>query len=109
LEEALRGLNKVLLDKCRLGIMTILYLNKRVDFKYLLSALRTSEGNLASHLNRLEREGYIIVIKRFKGRRPQTLYELTEEGRRAFEKHIEMLEEIVREVGKRRVEKRVGS
>ena len=89
-------LDKVIHERARLAIMTLLYYHKEVSFNYLKQALKTSEGNLATHLKTLEGIGYIKVIKKFVKRKPQTSYQLTKKGREGYEKYVDTLEMLVR-------------
>lgn len=69
--------------------------NDEVDFLTLKKALNVSDGNLASHINKLEKEGYLSVHKGFVGRKTQTTYRTTTEGQKAFEDHLNALEELI--------------
>jgi len=64
------------------------------DFNFLLSTLGLTNGNLASHMARLEREGYVAVNKSFNGRIPHTDYRLTPAGRKALAEYWASLDEI---------------
>ena len=90
------GLNKVFDSRVRLGIMSILVLEDDVDFKQLKDLLEITDGNLASHLTALEKANYIEVIKSFVGRRPNTKYNVTAIGRKAFTDHLEFLEKLLK-------------
>ena len=103
LAKSLTGLDKVLHEKTRLAISTILFHRGKVDFNTLRRLLETSEGNLATHLRTLEQAGYVRVEKRFVGRKPQTLYELTNEGKKAYRNYLGSLVRIFQiESGRRR-------
>ncbi|MBP5496017.1 MAG: transcriptional regulator [Bacteroidales bacterium] len=91
------GLNKVLESKIRLGIMSVLAANGSADFATLKSLLELTDGNLASHTRNLEEAGYIRCEKKFVGRKPNTTYVITEEGREAFAAHIAALERFLQE------------
>lgn len=56
-----------------------------------------TDGNLASHLKGLEKEEFISVHKSFKGRKPYTEYTVTDNGRKAFEAHINALESLIKQ------------
>ena len=88
----LDGLNKAFESKIRLGIMSVLMANESMDFTTMKSLLELTDGNLASHARSLEDLGYIRCEKRFVGRKPNTQYFITEEGRTAFAAHIQALE-----------------
>ncbi len=79
----------------RLEIISVLAVNEQVEFTFLRSLTQTTDGNLASHLRRLEDAGYVEVEKRFVGRRPQSLYRLTKAGRDAFERYVDALEALL--------------
>jgi DNA-binding MarR family transcriptional regulator len=97
-KNSFQNLNKAFDNKTRLGIMSILSVNSRVSFNYLKEVLEVTDGNLASHLKALEKEGYIAVIKTFKNRKPNTTYEITPPGSTAFDSHIEALEDILKQL-----------
>jgi len=92
-------LNKSFESRVRLGIMSILMVNKSIDFKNLKEHLQVTDGNLASHLKALEKLEMIIVKKQFIGRKPNTTYEATAIGRQAFESHLKALEDLIKGQG----------
>lgn len=92
----LEDINKAFESKVRLGIMSILSVNEAVDFVTLKNLLELSDGNLASHTRNLEELGYIKSNKQFIGRKPNTTFSLTPEGREAFKKHINALEAFLK-------------
>ena len=92
-----QNLNKAFENKVRLGIMSVLSVNTRASFNDLKEFMEITDGNLASHLKSLEKAGYILVRKSFRNRKPNTNYEITEAGKSAFEKHLNALEEILKQ------------
>ena len=62
---------------------------------YLKKTIGTTEGNLSTHLSKLEQAGYISVKKSFKGKKPLTTCSLTEKGREAFSKYLKTLEDYI--------------
>lgn len=76
--------------------MSALAVNDKLDFTSLKEYLDVTDGNLASHLKRLEKEEFIDVEKSFIDRKPNTKYFITEEGRAAFEDHLKVLEKIIK-------------
>lgn len=88
----LSGLNKAFESKIRLGIMSVLMANESADFNTLKSLLGLTDGNLASHTRNLEELGYIRCEKKFIGRKPNTTFTVTADGRNAFTAHIAALE-----------------
>ena len=92
-------LNKLFESRLRLGIMSYLMVNDWVDFKTLKEELDVTDGNLASHLNALEKHNYIEVSKGFIGRKPNTKYKATEHGKFAFQQHLKFLEQLLNSNG----------
>jgi len=93
---SIEGLNKAFESRVRLGIMSALAVNDGYDFSSLKEFLDVTDGNLASHLKALEKEGFIEVEKSFVDRKPNTRYSITREGRQAFEEHVQALEKLIR-------------
>ncbi len=91
------GFNKAFENRARLGIMSVLMVNDTVDFTTLKQWLELTDGNLASHTRALEELGYIVCEKRFVGRKPNTTYRATLQGREAFKEHLAALEQFVKE------------
>lgn len=84
----LSSLDRVIHEPARLMIMTILYAVKEADFVYLQRECALTQGNLSSHLSKLEEAGYSLICKTFKGKYPLTLCSLTRLGRAAFEAYL---------------------
>ncbi|HOP04121.1 MAG TPA: transcriptional regulator [Tenuifilaceae bacterium] len=96
MKELIVNLNKHFESRIRLGIMSVLMVNDWVDFSSLKETLTLTDGNLASHIKALENESYVEVKKQFLGRKPNTSYRATIEGRRAFEEHLAALENLIK-------------
>lgn len=77
--------------------MSVLAVNKSYDFNSLKDLLQVTDGNLASHIKALEKEGYISVSKSFIDRKPNTQYAATKKGKDAFKKHLQALENLIRQ------------
>ncbi len=88
--------NTKLDNRIRLGIMSILMVNDWVGFAAIKEMLGLTDGNLASHVKVLEKEGYVELKKEFVGRKPQTSYTVTIAGRKAFNDHLEALESLLK-------------
>ncbi|HEX8529010.1 MAG TPA: transcriptional regulator [Cytophagales bacterium] len=95
MKELLEHLNKAFESKARLGIMSALMVNDRLDFNALKELLDLTDGNLASHLKALEEGQYVEVQKQFVGRKPNTTYQATHAGRKAFAEHLKALEKLI--------------
>lgn len=77
--------------------MSILSVNESADFNIHEAADGVDRPeNLASHLKALETIGYIQSTKQFIGRKPNTQYAITEEGRKCFREHLDALEELIK-------------
>ncbi|WP_297337139.1 transcriptional regulator [Algoriphagus sp.] len=79
----------------RLRIMSILMVNDRYDFNSFKEILEVTDGNLASHLRHLENADYIEVEKTFAGRKPLTNYSASPAGKKAFQAHLDFLENLI--------------
>lgn len=88
-------LHKAFESRVRLGIMSALAVNDSLDFTSLKEFLDVTDGNLATHIKKLEEEGFIEVQKSFIDNKPNTSYSMTKEGQKAFEKHLKALESII--------------
>lgn len=82
----------------RLRIMAALYSERDgapVDFTRLRALVRATDGNLGSHLSTLEKAAYVRVEKDFVGKRPRTRVSVTDDGIRAFRRHISYLRDVL--------------
>ncbi|WP_183565562.1 winged helix-turn-helix domain-containing protein [Mucilaginibacter sp. SP1R1] len=89
--------DKAFENRIRLQIMSVLVANESYDFNSLKELLDLTDGNLASHLKALEKEEYMQVQKSFIGRKPNTRYLVTEKGRAAFKRHLQALENLIKQ------------
>ena len=87
--------NKAFESRVRLGIMSILMVNDYVDFGTLKEQLQITDGNLASHINALEKLNYVQIKKQFVGKKPNTSYAASDEGKKAFMEHLDALEKLI--------------
>lgn len=86
----------VIHGRVRLGIMTVLVARGGIEFKALRDQLMLTDGNLSTHLRKLEDAGYIMQEKTFVGRRPLTNLSLTEKGRVAFLQYLDTMRALLR-------------
>lgn len=75
--------------------MSALAVNDTLDFNALKEFLDVTDGNLATHIKKLEQAGFIGIEKSFVDRKPNTRYFITQEGKEAFEDHLKALESII--------------
>ncbi len=78
--------------------MSMLMVEDFVDYNTLKATLEVTDGNLASHIKALEKEQYITFEKSFFERKPLTKYKITPLGKKAFEDHLAVLEEILQQL-----------
>ena len=93
-------LDRVIHEKGRLAIMSMLAASPELSFTELRDALAMTDGNLTTHIRALQTAGYVAVAKSFQNRRPLTTCSLTPAGRRAFTEYINLLEKIVQQTKK---------
>jgi DNA-binding MarR family transcriptional regulator len=84
-------LDRVIHEPARLAIMTVLYAAGEADFLYLQHECGLTQGNLSSHLARLEEAGHVKIEKTFKGKYPLTICRLTRSGRSALESYAQKM------------------
>jgi len=89
-------LDRVIHERIRLGIISALAVNDSLSFNDLKRLLRTTDGNLSVHARKLEEAGYVGCRKFFEGRVPRTEYQLTAAGRRALDRYLADMEEVIR-------------
>lgn len=95
---AYEGLDRVLHEKARLGIMTSLVTRPEgILFTELKRLCALTDGNLSRHLEVLREAGLVEVWKGFENRRPQTLCRLSSDGRQRFVAYLEELEQVIRD------------
>lgn len=95
MKNIIQNINKAFDHRIRLGIMSVLMVNDSADFNTLKELLGATDGNLASHAKALESEDYIAIQKQFIGKKPNTTYSATQQGKKAFREHIEALEKLI--------------
>jgi DNA-binding HxlR family transcriptional regulator len=88
-------LNKAFESRVRLGIMSVLMVNDHADFGMLKQLLNLTDGNISSHIQALEKLQYVEIKKQFIGKKPNTSYRATSQGRSAFVAHLDALEKII--------------
>lgn len=79
----------------RSKLVSQLITNDELPFKALKESLSVTDGNLSTHLSKLEKEGYVRIEKTFEGKRPKTVINITKVGRKAFEAYIEALKTFI--------------
>ena len=95
---SLSGLDRLIHERMRLGIVSALAVNESLTFNDLKKLLKTTDGNISVHARKLEDARYIVCEKSFEGRMPKTEFRLTAAGRKAFEKYVAHMEALIRNV-----------
>jgi len=101
-----KEINDIIHGRVRLAIMSYLASHRDdnhsdseiaagIDFTHLKNSINVSDGNLSTHMRKLEEAGYLKVIKQFKDKRPQTLCQLTGKGLTAFKAYLSHLESLL--------------
>ena len=92
----IENLNKTFDSRVRLGIMSTLMVNERINFNDLKELIGVTDGNLASHIKALEETGFLKVYKGFIGKKTNTTYAVTKTGEKAFQQHLAALEKMIK-------------
>jgi len=95
--EPFLNLDRLIHEKGRLAMMSLLAASTEVSFTELRDTLSMTDGNLTTHIRTLQEAGYVAVTKSFQNNRPLTTCTLTPKGRSAFAAYIDLLEQIVRQ------------
>ena len=89
-------IDKLIHEKGRLAIMTLLYTRGEWAFQDLKAETGMSDGNLITHLRTLSQADYVSERRDSDGVRPKTSYSITKAGKKAFRTYVEVLEAIVK-------------
>ena len=95
------GLDRLIHERMRLGIVSALAANESLTFNDLKGLMNITDGNLSVHARKLEDGGYIACTKTFEGRLPKTEYKLTVAGRRALENYLSHMETLIQQMRNR--------
>jgi DNA-binding HxlR family transcriptional regulator len=88
-------LDSVVHAPLRLAILTVLSTIDQADFNYLKEVTGSTDGNLSTHLRKLETAGYLKSKKRFVSRKPQTTYRMTPSGKQALITYVQHLKKLL--------------
>lgn len=92
------GLDDVVHQRVRLGILTIAHEARRVEFGFLRTTLDLTAGNLGQHLTVLENAGLVDIEKGYEGKRARTWVSLTAAGQKALRAEITQLKRLIQDV-----------
>lgn len=94
-------LDRVIHERGRLAIMSMLAASPELSFTELRDMLEMTDGNLTTHMRSLQEAGYVSIAKSYRNRRSLTTVSLTPTGRRAFANYVSLLEQIVEQAKSR--------
>ena len=98
--ESFQQLDRVIHEKNRMAIMSLLAAAREMSFTEMRDALDMTDGNLITHIRTLQKTGYISVAKSYHDNRPLTTCRLTGDGKNAFAGYVNLLESIVKQARK---------
>ena len=94
-------LDRVIHEKGRLAIMSLLAATAELSFTEIRNTLEMTDGNVTAHLRTLHEAGYVAFTKSMEAGRGMTTYALTATGRKAFAAYLDLLEQIVEQTRKK--------
>jgi DNA-binding MarR family transcriptional regulator len=97
-DHPVNGLDDVVHQRVRLGILAITQEARKVEFSFLRTTLGLTAGNLSQHLTVLENAGLIAIEKGYEGRRGRTWIQLTKTGRQALHDEIAALKTLIHQL-----------
>jgi len=92
------GLDDVVHQRVRLGILTVAHEARRAEFGFLRTTLDLTTGNLSQHLTVLEKAGLVEIEKGYEGKRGRTWIRLTAAGKAALRDEIAQLKRLIDQV-----------
>lgn len=97
-QHPLTAIDRLIHEPARFLVMAHLYVVEAADFLFLQRQTNLTWGNLSSHISKLEDAGYVHVEKSFKGKKPHTMLRLTKEGRAAFQRYRESMQDALDQI-----------
>lgn len=88
-------LNPIIHGKLRLALLSLLSTVEEAEFTWLRNKTSSTDGNLGAQMLKLEEAGYVAMEKKFVSRKPQTIYRMTESGRRALTEYVQALKQLL--------------
>jgi DNA-binding MarR family transcriptional regulator len=99
-KQPIGGIDRLIHEPARYLIMAYLYVVEGADALFLQRQTELTWGNLSSHLSRLEAAGYITIKKEFLDKKPHTMLQITDDGRKAFKKYRENMKQALEDLPK---------
>ena len=91
----LEAIDDIIHGRLRLGVMAYLSAVNPASFPELIDKTGATNGNLSTHLTKLEAAGYVRQEKGYNGKRPQTLVHLTKDGRQAWIDYLDAMKALL--------------
>lgn len=91
---AINEVDRLIHEPTRYNIMALLYVVKKAEFLFVQNQIGLTPGNLSAHLSKLETAGYVAIEKKFVGKMPRTMLNLTPKGRKAFEDYRRTMKDL---------------
>lgn len=89
------NIDNIFNSKFRLAIIALLSGGDVIDFGYFRNELEISDGNLSSHMDKLEKAGFVIIKKSFKGKKPKTAYSITKRGLDQYRRYLNEIAKLL--------------
>lgn len=93
--DGLGDLDRLLDHRIRLAVSVLLARHRLMNFRRLKDLLGETDGSLGAHLRKLEDAGYVSADKKFEARKPITWYSLTRAGKKAVQRHVRGLQDLI--------------
>ena len=90
--EKVLAADRIIHEPARMVILSLLSVVEEADFLFLINQTGLTQGNLSSHISKLEDTGFIEVIKTFRKKRPRTILRLTTEGAKKFRSYLDTMQ-----------------
>lgn len=90
----LNSIPDIFQSKIRIAIVSCLLTGTKT-FKEIKTLTGASDGNISTHMKKLNEAEVVSVSKDFVQNKPRTRYTLTDKGRKSFEDYVSKLEEII--------------
>jgi DNA-binding HxlR family transcriptional regulator len=90
----LSRIDNILSSKYRLAVLALLSSGDEIDFSFFKRELDISDGNLSTHMTKLESAGCIRVRKQFRGKKPKTTYRITDRGLEIYESYLSEISKL---------------
>jgi len=90
--------DRIIHEPARLRIVALLYVLKSADYTFVMQQTGMTWGNLSAHLNKLEKAGYVEIIKEFVNRKPHSMLRLTSAGRAAWQAYRQQMKDLLDEL-----------